>query len=477
MTKQLASSRIPWIWVLAAFLIASTRLFESGLGLDPALFASIARTMSRNNIWWSPSASAYLFPTFGEHPYLAIWLQAINFKIFGASDWSARILGACFGALSFFFLFRLAERFVSTRFANLYCFCMLLSAHFMGRMANFFFDVPMVFFGLGGLYFASQTLDVKKFRAEILAGLFFGAAFLTKGMAALPLLAILAWMFVTWLGVRALWDRSLYLIGVLTVVCVLGFLVAQNYFGTYSFWELYLNRQAVTKYLRWTTFQTILRLFFQAHGVHVLLGLSCVLFWKSIKETRRAIIFGAGSTAILLTALSAIDRVLFHYFYILFPFCNLLTAATLYAVTRDRGVKIRWERVATGIAIFYVVLWQILPLPMRRKPEIDYFQLKGIVHALKAHGVPELQGIGFSEFDWVYRELSLWYWDMDTDVKAISLPTKEAVITPITIDFEGQFASTGYRFCAASPQFRIWVRSALLEQTCRKAEIPKEIIR
>jgi 4-amino-4-deoxy-L-arabinose transferase-like glycosyltransferase len=483
MNKQRVSARIPWLWVLAAFVIASTRLSEVGLGLDPTLFASIARTMSRLNIWWSPSASNTLFPQFAEHPYLAIWLQALIFKVAGISDWSARILGASLGSLSFFFLFRLGEMFVGLRFAHLYCLAMLLSAHFIGRMASFFFDVPMLFFSLAGLYAGALCLIQKKFRVEMVGGLCFGAAFLTKGAAALPLFVMLPWMYLVWRGYRALWDRSLYLMTVVALICVLGFLGLQDHFGSYSFWDLYLQRQMATKGARPLISSELIRIFFGANVIQILLAIPCFYYIRQFKEVRRAVVYGVGATFLLAVALSQIERVLYHYFYIVYPFLNLLVAASLYGATHRRGYKIRWEKVALGFAVFYAVLWHLIPVSMRRKPEVDYLQLKGVVSALKSAGVPALQGIGISHFDWVYRETSLWYWDMETDVPAAESdptsvsPTRAAVIAPRSPDLEKKINGAGYKLCALSPKFQIWVRTTSLEQACRDAALPTNIVR
>lgn len=148
----------PWLWVLAAFILVSTRLTELGISLDGALFSSVARNLSRGGSWWSPGATDTLFPQFYVHPYLALWMQAIVFKIFGATDHTARFLGVIFGSASFFFLYRIGELLLDKRFANCLAFVTFLTIPFMGRIPSFYFEVPMTFFFTGFVLLLSSIV-------------------------------------------------------------------------------------------------------------------------------------------------------------------------------------------------------------------------------------------------------------------------------------------------------------------------------
>jgi 4-amino-4-deoxy-L-arabinose transferase-like glycosyltransferase len=85
-----------WHWVFLAFLFAAVRVNEPGIGFDPSLYASISRSLARHGHWWSPSASAHVFPQFAEHPFLGLWIQGLAFTFLPANDVTVRLVPLLF---------------------------------------------------------------------------------------------------------------------------------------------------------------------------------------------------------------------------------------------------------------------------------------------------------------------------------------------------------------------------------------------
>ncbi|CAO0822629.1 4-amino-4-deoxy-L-arabinose transferase [Desulfarculales bacterium] len=83
-------------------LVLCGLLFFSFLGqrtiweTDEARYAEIAREMMESGDWVTPRLN---YVKYFEKPILTYWLVAASFKIFGVSDYTARLTPAIFGTL------------------------------------------------------------------------------------------------------------------------------------------------------------------------------------------------------------------------------------------------------------------------------------------------------------------------------------------------------------------------------------------
>src|SRR3989338_6370726 len=184
----------PWVWVLTAFLMASPRLFEQGISLDPALYAVVSRNFAGDGKWWSLKFGQTLFPQFFEQPFLVFWIQGFVFKWLGASDYTTRLLGLGLGSLGFYFLFRIGELLGGRFIASVFALLCVIDVNYVGRLATLYLEVPLTFFSLGALYYFLLWARSQKNFAALQAGLFMGAACLTKCFAALPALGTLGFV-------------------------------------------------------------------------------------------------------------------------------------------------------------------------------------------------------------------------------------------------------------------------------------------
>jgi 4-amino-4-deoxy-L-arabinose transferase-like glycosyltransferase len=477
----MSEKRIPWLWVLIAFLVASTRAFENGISLDPALFSAIARTFSREGVWWSQRASETLFPQYFEHPFLPIWLQGILFKLFGATDTTSRYLGLLTGPGSFYFLYRIGERLADRRFASLFCFVTLLSAHFTGRMATFYTEISLTFFLLGAFDFFLRSLDERPVWWSAWAGVFLGLAAWCKGLAVAPMAA-------TFVGV-ALYRQRLGVFRSPSLWIALGvgtlftgsFCGLQAAFGSYAYCPRYLEGALLRKVMGPGYLQSapqFLKVFFETHPVHCLLALMALVEAARGRAPRIAVAVGVIASVAFLAAGSTLGKTYYHYFYPIYPMVNLLAAASLHALATRKEWACHWHRGALGFALAYAVIWHVLPNHMRRPMAADWAQLAGVVKALKEKGAERIQAVGIADIDWIYREMSLWYWDLDSVMGQDSLTVEgPLVIAPANEGMEKRLLARGYQVCASSPKYDLFVREAGLLETCRRAPFDPALIR
>lgn len=470
-----------WGWGFVVFVIGATRAHELGISLDPALYASLSRTIATEGGWWSPAAGPFLFPEYYEHPYLILWLQALFFKVFGASDTVTRYLGLCFGVGSFYFLYRLGRDLLDETYAHLLAFLTLFSVYFTGRIPSLYHEVGMVFFVLASLSVFLTGLRRQDFRFSVAAGALMGAAFLSKGLAAVPALpGALTLCFVSGLGnwnQRA--SQAAAALGTTASVVALA-VVLQEHFGTFSFWDNYIGMSLGGKVMgtgiwfpRWPFTAKLI----ETHGVHLLLGAAGLYRAYQIPRLRDAVLVGTVTGLSFYLANGKLNKTHLHYFYAIYPFANFAAAASLWSWASRRSPQL-WSKIALRFAVVYVIAWHLLPLHMRRHPEPSFFQLAGAMEVLKDNGVTYLETpIRWSE--WGYREIGYWYWGLDSRVDTPPQEwSGEAGVLRRPEGADGVTALTqGYSVCAESQRFVVFVRDPELAEKCRSAGIPKRLLR
>lgn len=194
------------------WLLVGTLFFLPGLGVVPLLdwdeanFAEIAREMVASGDYLRPSIS-YL--PFTEKPPLFFWLQALLMKIFGTSEYAARLPNAIFGILTLPLLYRIGRKLqdhtLGMLWSGLYLGAFLPHLYFKSGIIDPVFNF-FIFLGLyclilfhfkkNGIY--TITTRFPKWWYLIAAGIATGLAVLTKGPAALAIigLTVLAyWVF------------------------------------------------------------------------------------------------------------------------------------------------------------------------------------------------------------------------------------------------------------------------------------------
>jgi len=162
----------------------------SFVGPDEARYAQVAREMFLRNDFITPTLGGHLW---FEKPALLYWLMIGSYKIFGVSEWSARLGPAICGLVTIFAVFWLGNRMpdAERRMGTGFCSALILATSFgfiaFSRAASFDIVITMTTTWALALFIASETEPDNKRRKRLLAGfyLFVGLSLLAKGLVGL----------------------------------------------------------------------------------------------------------------------------------------------------------------------------------------------------------------------------------------------------------------------------------------------------
>lgn len=111
-----------WVLLYASFSMVRPPLLDG----DDALNAEIAREMATTGNWVTPYANGIRY---AQHPPLLYWTVASSFRIFGVSDWSARLPVALATLLIFVATFSLGRRLFCSKQAAFYSALTLITSY------------------------------------------------------------------------------------------------------------------------------------------------------------------------------------------------------------------------------------------------------------------------------------------------------------------------------------------------------------
>lgn len=175
---------------LATLVVAAAVLFFMKLGgpplepFDDATYADIAKNIVKTGDWlhfrWLGGA------TFLEKPPLQLWLIAASFKIFGQSEFAARLFSSLCGLGTILVTVLLGRELFSSNTAGLMSGCLLLSVDsFFAYSTRVMMDVPVTFFITCTLFFLYFGLKQDRFLIWLFYGVSFALAILTKSVVGL----------------------------------------------------------------------------------------------------------------------------------------------------------------------------------------------------------------------------------------------------------------------------------------------------
>ena len=149
------------------------------------------------------------YKPFWEKPPLFFWLQTLSMKAFGVTEFSARLVNALCGILTILLLYRIGRRIFNAWFGIFWA--MAMAGSFL---PHFFFKSGIIdpvfnLFIFLGVYFLAtafflspsdpakpdKALYEKRWPKFFLSGIFVGLAILTKGPAALIIVALCAGVY------------------------------------------------------------------------------------------------------------------------------------------------------------------------------------------------------------------------------------------------------------------------------------------
>jgi 4-amino-4-deoxy-L-arabinose transferase-like glycosyltransferase len=344
--------RLPFLHPALGFLLAALILWGISLGnvplhdWDEATRALIAREIYRTGNW--------LHPTLQGQPYLLKpplmdWLIALNYKLWGISEFTTRLPGALLSACSVPFLYLVGrevfrQRLPATFAAGVYLTLLPVVRH--GRLAML--DGTAVSFFLLLLFCLLKARHQRIWAAGI--GISLGLITLTKGLLVVPLGAI-ALIFLLLERQWAILSHPYFWLGMLLGSApVIAWYVAQwQHYGA-IFWQVHFQAQGLERLSEavegnsgspWYYLLELLKytwpwLLFWFGGLF--------LAWRQRQTSWGKLILTG--TVIYLGTISLMNTKLPWYIMPLYPFFALAVAAQLTRLWQDRQ---RYSRIWAGL--------------------------------------------------------------------------------------------------------------------------------
>ncbi len=367
----------PWVvglfWASCVFVLAyhlgSAALFEPDEGRN----AEKAREILVLNDWVTPYEN---FVPVLDKPIFFYWLIALAYKLFGVSEWSARLPSAlaALGCIALVYRWARAQWGDSeTLWGGL---ILLGSAEFFILSRVVIFDMALTFFitlALFSLYEAAHETEEKRKRIySLLLYGSLGAATLIKGLvgAVMPGMVIFFYLLFTWR-----WSilRRIHLVsGLLFYIAIvspwyLGAEARNPGFLRYYFWDEHFVRFLTENFDRnqpWYYFLIVLFVGFLPWSVLVPLVIKDC--WKNSAAEKYLFLILWATLPILFFSLS--KSKLPHYILPVFPALSLLTAKTVVNMLRisDRNKLILPWLILT-LSLLYLALGAFWPMILPRQ--------------------------------------------------------------------------------------------------------------
>jgi len=190
---------------------------------DEVNFAECAREMIVSGNY---SQVQLNFQPFWEKPPFFIWLQALSMKLFGINEFAARFPNAICSIASFISIFLIGKKFHSQKFGIIWCLLyaatLLPHFYFKSGIIDPWFNLFIFLAIYQSLVFLILKTKKNSWINALLAGLFLGLAVLTKGPAALVVVALTLLAYLIWSKQIKLLLTFSFILFVITTLLVSG---------------------------------------------------------------------------------------------------------------------------------------------------------------------------------------------------------------------------------------------------------------
>lgn len=147
---------------------------------DESIYAKIAKNMLASNEYLNMTwiqGKLWL-----EKPPLYIWMMAGFMKIFGVSEFAARLPSAIAGFLTVITVYFMGKKLYSKTVGFLAAFFLVTTFQFLYYARSSMMDVTTTFFIIASLYFYITNKVILNYKKLIISGFFIGCAIMTKGV-------------------------------------------------------------------------------------------------------------------------------------------------------------------------------------------------------------------------------------------------------------------------------------------------------
>ncbi|MEO6303671.1 MAG: glycosyltransferase family 39 protein [Bacteroidia bacterium] len=190
---------------------------------DEVNFAECAREMLVSGNY---SRVQLNYRPFWEKPPLFIWLQAASMNIFGINEFAARFPNAICSVVSLIVLFLIGKKFHSQKFgiiwSLIYASTLLPHLYFKSGLIDPWFNLFIFLSVYNCLQFINNPNGKREIFNALFAGLFLGAAVLTKGPAAIAIVGLTISAYFIWTKQLKLFFSKPFLIFAITTLFVSG---------------------------------------------------------------------------------------------------------------------------------------------------------------------------------------------------------------------------------------------------------------
>ena len=190
---------------------------------DEVNFAECAREMVSSGNY---SLVQLNYRPFWEKPPFFIWLQAGSMNLFGVNEFAARFPNALCSIFSLVAIFWIGKKFHSQKFGLVWAFIygatLLPHLYFKSGLIDPWFNLFIFLAVYNCIVFINNPGGKQELRNALLAGLFLGMAVLTKGPAAMAIVALTLLAFMAWTRRIKLLITLPFILFTLTTLLVSG---------------------------------------------------------------------------------------------------------------------------------------------------------------------------------------------------------------------------------------------------------------
>lgn len=198
---------------------------------DEVNFAECAREMVVSGNY---SQVQLNYRPFWEKPPFFIWMQAGSMNLFGVNEFAARFPNALCSIFSLVAIFWMGRKFHSQKFgliwALLYASTLLPHLYFKSGLIDPWFNLFIVLAIYNCILFINNPAGKRETINALLAGLFLGLAVLTKGPAAMAIVALTLIIYMAWSRQFRILISLPFIIFTLTTLFVSGSWFIIEYF-------------------------------------------------------------------------------------------------------------------------------------------------------------------------------------------------------------------------------------------------------
>lgn len=206
---------------------------------DEAWYAEISRNVVRNNILiLKTNGSPYI-----DHPPLGFWIEGLFFKLFGESEYIARLPSTILGSLTIVLVFLLGCKFSGVKTGLSAALILFTCRWFLLRSRTGNLELLLIFMQSLSIYL---SWDAKKIRNIYLSWFILGLSLLAKTLVSLTLLPLLIYNTIVFAK-----NHKLYVKNILIIILFFGLPTGIWYvFNIAIFGKWFLERNIYTVALR-----------------------------------------------------------------------------------------------------------------------------------------------------------------------------------------------------------------------------------